>query len=359
MADRQVGTAFLDGGGDMSAAVRDFDWSTTALGPITSWPVSLKTAVGMMLNSRFPKAIVWGPELTTLYNDAFRPILGHKPEALGRSFREVWAEAWDEIAPILEKAFAGEATFIEDFPLTIERHGAPERAHFTFCYSPIRDQTGRVVGMIDTVIETTSKVEAERHVRLINAELEHRIKNTLTVVGAVARQTFHFSNTLDEARDALATRLSALSAAHSALTKASWTRAPIGDVLEGALSPYQVPGEQITLAGPALHLGARQALSLSLAINELASNALKYGALSTPAGHIAVRWQGEGRAAEMPFRLAWEETGGPATKPPTRKGFGSQLLRVLAMDFQGEAELTFPPEGACFALRGSIARFEE
>jgi len=90
-------TAFLDGGGEMAAAIRDHDWGATPLGPIERWPSALKTAVSMMVNSRFPKSIAWGAELVTIHNDAFRPLLGDKPPALGRSFSEVWSEVWDEI----------------------------------------------------------------------------------------------------------------------------------------------------------------------------------------------------------------------------------------------------------------------
>ncbi|HEV7265495.1 MAG TPA: tripartite tricarboxylate transporter permease [Falsiroseomonas sp.] len=146
----------------MGALVRAHDWAATPLGPPEAWPPSLRVAVGMVLGSRFPACLVWGPRLITIYNDAFRPILGTKPEALGRPFSEVWAEAWQDIGPIAERALAGEATFIEDFPLTVERNGFPEEAFFTFCYNPVRDETGRVAGILDTVVETTGKVRTER-----------------------------------------------------------------------------------------------------------------------------------------------------------------------------------------------------
>ncbi|WP_149540505.1 PAS domain S-box protein [Siccirubricoccus phaeus] len=154
---------FLTGGGRMGEAMRRHDWAVTPLGPPEEWPQALRVAVSMMLGSGFPACIIWGPHLVTLYNDAFRPILGAKPEALGRPFNEVWQEAWASIGPIAARAMAGEATFIEDFPLTIERSGYPEQAFFTFCYSPIRDGAGRVAGILDTVIETTGKVQAERN----------------------------------------------------------------------------------------------------------------------------------------------------------------------------------------------------
>ena len=158
----------------MAEAIRSHDWSATPLGPPEEWPDVLKTTVALMLGSEFPKAIVWGPELITIHNDAFLPILGNKPPALGRLFNDVWREAWDEIRPIVDAAFAGNPTFIEDFPLVVDRGGSLEQAYFTFCYSPIRDRTGRVVGMLDTVIETTATVVANRRLAFLD-DLGRRI----------------------------------------------------------------------------------------------------------------------------------------------------------------------------------------
>src|SRR5690606_8019615 len=131
---------WLNGGGEMAARIRDHDWANTPLGPIESWPDVLKTTIALTLGSRFPQAIVWGTDLITLHNDAFTPILGRKPSAIGRPFSDVWKEAWSDIRPSAEAAFSGQATFIEDFPLLVERGGIPEQAYFTFCYSPIRDR---------------------------------------------------------------------------------------------------------------------------------------------------------------------------------------------------------------------------
>ncbi|WP_159831760.1 hypothetical protein [Novosphingobium sp. TCA1] len=97
-----------------------FDWSTTPLGARDNWPSELEAVVRQILDSRFPKAIVWGPSFTTIYNDAFVPILGDKHVALGRSFADIWSEIWGEIGPIAARAYAGEATYIEDFPLIID-----------------------------------------------------------------------------------------------------------------------------------------------------------------------------------------------------------------------------------------------
>ncbi|SDU93297.1 GAF domain-containing hybrid sensor histidine kinase/response regulator [Pseudomonas mucidolens] len=160
---------WLQGDGEMAERVRCHDWASTPLGPMEQWPDVLKTTVALSFASHFPQAIVWGPELIMLYNDAFVPILGDKPEALGQPFNAVWQEAWEVIRPIADAAFEGRATYIENFPLIIERGVGPEHAYFTFCYSPIRDSHGAVVGMLDTVTETTNAVFMARRLAVLDA----------------------------------------------------------------------------------------------------------------------------------------------------------------------------------------------
>ncbi|TFY93121.1 response regulator [Pseudomonas nabeulensis] len=160
---------WLQSSSDMAERVRQHDWASTPLGPLEHWPDVLKTTVALCFASSFPQAIVWGPQLTMLYNDAFIPILGDKPYALGRSFSDVWHEAWDQISPIADAAFEGHATYIENFPLLIERGAGPEQAYFTFCYSPIRDPQGKVVGLLDTVTETTTTVFLARRLAVLDA----------------------------------------------------------------------------------------------------------------------------------------------------------------------------------------------
>jgi len=162
-------TQWLQANGEMAERIRRHDWSTTSLGPLSDWPDVLRTTVSLCLDSSFPQAVMWGDELLTLHNDAFVPILGSKPSALGIPFGEVWREVWEEIRPIAEQALAGKATYIEHFPLVIQRSGVPEQAWFTFCYSPIRDGSGRVVGMLDTVTETTETVLANRKLGFLDA----------------------------------------------------------------------------------------------------------------------------------------------------------------------------------------------
>ncbi|HWK66383.1 MAG TPA: PAS domain S-box protein [Rhizobiaceae bacterium] len=145
--------------------MRSHDWAATPLGPMETWPQSLRTALDIMLNSAFPTFMAWGRDLTSFYNDAYVPILGDKPEALGRPFPEVWAEAWDVIGPIAARAMRGEASYFEDLPLTLTRRGHPEQTWFSFSYSSIRDEIGEVGGVLCTVHETTERVRVEAALR--------------------------------------------------------------------------------------------------------------------------------------------------------------------------------------------------
>lgn len=162
--------------GSMSVKVRNHDWASTALGPLHLWPAPLRIAVDMLLASKFPGCLVWGPQLVTIYNDAFKPILGAKPEALGRGFDEVWSEAWENIGALVFRTLSGEAIFIENFPLMINRNGSLEQAYFTFCYSPIRDERGAVAGFLDTVIETTASVESAQQWRHLANTFERQVQ---------------------------------------------------------------------------------------------------------------------------------------------------------------------------------------
>ena len=160
---------FLEGGGEMGALMRAKDWSATPLGAVEGWPQSLRTAVSILLNSRYPMFIFWGPQLIKIYNDGYRPITGDKhPWALGRPGPEVWPEIWDAIGPMVERVVRhGEATWSDDLQLFMQRRGFPEEVFFTFSYSPIRDESGGIGGMFCACTETTVKVQGERRLKLL------------------------------------------------------------------------------------------------------------------------------------------------------------------------------------------------
>jgi PAS domain S-box-containing protein len=166
---RPQSLAFLAGGGELGERMRQKDWSETALGPSANWPQSLKTAVRIMLTSRQPIWIGWGPELIYVYNDPYKAIIGGKhPEALGKPTKVIWREIWDVIGPMLSTAMAGdEGTYVESQLLIMERHGYREETYYTFSYSPIPDDNGTAGGIICANTDDTRRVVGERQLALL------------------------------------------------------------------------------------------------------------------------------------------------------------------------------------------------
>lgn len=226
----------------------------------------------------------------------------------------------------------------------------------------LRDEATKAVRMIGAMLDITERKRAEEHQRLLTAELQHRVKNTLALVQAIASQTLRGAMDLDEAREAFAARLISLGRAHDILTQASWTAAPIADVIDGALGVHrQTDASRIRVNGPDVLLGAKPALSLALALHELATNAAKYGALSNAHGAIDLRWHVVHLGEQPRFCLTWTEQGGPPIlSQPTRRGFGSRLIeRSFAAEVGGEVRLTYAPTGLVCRLEAPLASMQE
>ncbi|RKG65672.1 PAS domain S-box protein [Corallococcus sp. CA054B] len=187
-ADRAAAREVLAGGGELGALMRGMDWSKTPLGPVSSWPQSLRTIASVCLNSGFPMMVFWGPRAVKLYNDAYSRILGGKhPAALGRPGHEVWAEVWEQISPWVEQVRCeGRVIMTENQRLFVERNGFLEETYFTFCYSPVRDESGAVNGVLDTVVETTSQVLDARRLRTLQ-EVASRAGGSLRIHDASTR----------------------------------------------------------------------------------------------------------------------------------------------------------------------------
>lgn len=164
----------------MSLLIRQYDWATTPVGPIDRWSASLRTLVRMMLTSRFPSLIFWGPELTTFYNDAFRPSLGNEgkhPGSLGQPGAVSWAESWPVIGPMIQDIMAGgEAVWFEDQKLPLYREGQMGYAYWTYCFSPLTDESNAISGVLVTCTETTQTVESIDQLQRTNAQLHHLIE---------------------------------------------------------------------------------------------------------------------------------------------------------------------------------------
>ena len=182
---------FLSGGGEVGALMREHDWSASPLGHPGGWPQSLRSVVGLVLNSKFPMFVAWGPQLGFIYNDPYAAILGSKhPSALGGRFEEIWREVWSDILPIVMQALEGQATFHSNLPLTINRRGFDEQAWFTFSYSPVRDESGAIAGMYCAVNETTADVLNQQDRLEENARLQRLFAQAPGVM-AVLRDADH------------------------------------------------------------------------------------------------------------------------------------------------------------------------
>ncbi|GAB4001982.1 hypothetical protein GCM10028807_59490 [Spirosoma daeguense] len=159
---------FLAGGGEMGKLIRSMDWSKTPLGPVESWPQSLRTSVSLCLSSTFPILIAWGPETIQIYNDSYRPICGAKhPESMGQNFRICWETALPVVGDAFSRGEQGEGTYIKDQRMFLDRFGYLEEAFMTFSFAPIRDESGGVGGIFHPITETTDKMLSARRTQVL------------------------------------------------------------------------------------------------------------------------------------------------------------------------------------------------
>ena len=211
-----------------------------------------------------------------------------------------------------------------------------------FTASPIRDEAVRTIGTIIEVRDITEQKRAEERQSLLVNELNHRVKNTLAAIQSIARQTF--ADAPPEMRELFGSRLVALSKAHNILTDNSWNAAPISSVVRSAIEPFG--SERFDVAGEELELHPKAAVSLSMGIHELCTNAVKYGALSNMDGRVALKWNVETDRDSKVLTIVWREEGGPPVAVAQREGFGFRLLkRQISLEFYGRTDLDLRPEG--------------
>jgi two-component sensor histidine kinase len=223
------------------------------------------------------------------------------------------------------------------------------RVPFLAYPTPFHDASGKVIGAVNMLMDITERKAAEEQKDLLLGEMRHRMKNTITLVNAIGGQTFRSCS--DDERSAFASRLQALASAHDLLTERDWKKASMNEVVLRALQPHRNGEGHFDLSGPDLDIEEKKAVALALALNELATNAQKYGALSAPEGSVKIIW---GKAPGKPdcILFRWQEIGGPPVEPPQHRGFGSRLIeRGLAGEFHA-VTLEFPPDGVtcCFEI---------
>ncbi len=365
-------TTFGSIGGHMAAEIRAFDWSATSLGPIDTWPRSLTNILRTVLASRQPICFWWGPDLLQFHNDDYLPMLADRAgRALGAPFQELWADVWEDVRPFVDEALRGKGTWATNLPLNMVRNRAVVPTFWTFSYSPLYDDEERIAGLMNIVSETTEAVRdraalaaeveranaalsarrvAERQRRILQRELSHRMKNTLAMVQAIVSQSLKRASDIDAGARMASERIEAFARAQDMLTEASWESAEIGHVVAAAIAPHRDRPDRIEFAGPSLRLTPQQALGLSLALHELATNAVKYGALSSDSGRVRIGWT---IPEDGGFTFEWTEEGGPPVTSPKQAGFGSRLItRVVPAYFEGEASLEFHADGLVYQLSG-------
>jgi two-component sensor histidine kinase len=337
----------------MGIRVGEFDWSPTPLGEIDTWSDSLRSTVEMMLGQKHAVCVFWGPALTMLYNDAYAPILGKKEQsALGRPASEVWSDVWDGIKPLVDQAMSGQGTWSEELAITMVRNGYQEETFWTFSYSPLYEN-GRVLGMINVALDATPSVVARQKQDALQRELVHRVKNTLAVTAAVVSSTLRNAKTLDEARTSVSNRITALGNAQELLHGAA-DDTLVRDIVQVAIKAHLSRPDRVTINGPDTRVVSQQAVGLSLAVYELATNAVKYGSLSNDDGIVDISWE---TGANGSFEFTWRESGGPTVVPPTKKGFGSRLTNsIVASYFSGSGDTSYHADGVRFDLSGILER---
>ncbi len=218
------------------------------------------------------------------------------------------------------------------------------------------DDRKRVHERLQAEIEEREK--SKQRQQLLIHELNHRVKNILAMVQAMAAQTLASATSIPAARTALDERLMALAETHDVLTRESWDGAELLDIVNAAVAPHERhPGGRFRVTGPRVWLEPKTAVSLALALHELATNAVKYGALSNDRGWVTVAWSTQPGPKGVDLSLSWIEQGGPPVQPPERKGFGARLIARSLSSEDGEAKLSFAPEGVRCDITVAAPRF--
>jgi PAS domain S-box-containing protein len=286
----------------------------------------------------------------------------HYEYMFGRPATEMLGTGWKSII-VSEDLKAHQIAFMNAFRArqpfraatrVLDKH---HRVRWLRCEGvPRFSDTGEFLGYTGCNVDITEVKVAEEHLRLLVNELNHRVKNTLATVQSIAFQTLRNAPTTSAARSAIEQRLLALSRAHDVLTRENWDGAYLREVVDQAIEPYQSRGEsRFTVHGHNVRLPPQMALAIAMALQELCTNAVKYGALSNETGRVTITWvlgnSPDGRRLEM----CWEEAGGPPVSPPQRRGFGTRLIeRSLAQELNGTVRIEFALCGVVCSLSAPL-----
>lgn len=288
-----------------------------------------------------------GPEHRfTFTNAAYQQLIAHR-DVIGKTIREALPEIADQgFYELLDTVYAtGEPYRAHAAPATLQRapDAPPETRLLDFINQPVRDASGEVIGIFTEGVDVTESKRNEQHLELVINELNHRVKNNLAMIQSIASQTFRNATDLAQAHRSFEQRIKALSHANDLLVGNGGAQTSIAGIVRQTLQPlWTDQPTRLQIDGDTLTISPKTGLSLALALHELGTNALKYGAWSNTDGVVRIAW---GRSRDR-FHLEWRESGGPPVVPPKSQGFGSKLIeRGLAAELGGSVKLLFQPGG--------------
>jgi PAS domain S-box-containing protein len=318
--------------------------------PVASWLAAIVESSDDAIVSKTLEGTItsWNPAAERLFGYTAEEVIGRPISILAPPDRE------NEMPANLERIRRGEKVNRYE---TVRRRKDGSLVDISLTASPIRDATGRIVGASKIARDITARKQAEERQRLLTAELSHRVKNLFAVVQVLAERSASKAISAAECIEAFRGRLQALNAAHNALIAGSWNWASLASLVRTALEPYVGDGDRIRLDVEDLQLNPDFALTLALGLNELATNAVKYGALASPTGRVTLTARVEAGESGDDFRLVWQEDGGPAVEPPTAGGFGTTVLsQAVEYQHEGKVELDWRKQGLICRLTLPMAR---
>ena len=276
----------------------------------------------------------------TFYNQAAVELWGCRPELGKNEWCGSWRLYWPDGMPMRHDECPMAVALKENRAVrggeAIAERPDGTRVPFMAYPTPLRDASGVLVGAVNMLVDITHRKQSEERVMMLAGEVVHRANNLLAVVQATVRLTE--AETVEELKEAIHGRIQALGHAHALLAQSRWSGAELEQLVEDELAPYRCGlAPRARIRGPNLVLDPKAAQSMAMALHELTTNAAKYGALSTPAGEVRIEWR-HGPNGRLAFR--WAEAGGPAVKPPRRKGFGTSVIVGMIRD-QLDGEVRF------------------
>jgi PAS domain S-box-containing protein len=291
-----------------------------------------------------------GEGRVTFYNQAAVDLAGRVPELGKDKWCVTWKLFWPDGTPLPHSECPMAVAIKKGQPIrgveAIAERPDGTRVPFIPFPTPLRNAEGELVGAINMLVDITDRKAAEARQKVLIDELNHRVKNTLATVQSLAWQTAKHAKNLSDFRSMFEARIVALARAHDLLTKRNWMSVPLHSLLEDIVAPY-ASGDRLRIDGETVDFDARAALSMTMVLNELTTNAVKYGALSKSTGAVSVSWH---VADGGVLRLSWIEEGGPKVTTPTERGFGTRLIeRCVENDVAGKLDLRFESAGVqCF-----------